>query len=65
MVELDPDSFFVYATAEGYRPDPDLTVTEWADKNRYLSSVASSEPGKWKTERHRGGGYDVVLLGIT
>ena len=51
MVELDPDSFFIYATAEGYRPDPDLTVTEWADKNRYLSSVASSEPGKWKTER--------------
>ena len=51
MVELNPDSFVIYAIAEGYRPDPDLTVTEWADKNRYLSSVASSEPGRWKTER--------------
>ena len=51
MVEVNPDSFVVYATAEAYRPDPELTVTGWADENRYLSSVASSEPGRWKTER--------------
>ena len=51
MVEVNPDSFVVYATAEAYRPDPELTVTSWADENRFLSSVASSEPGRWKTER--------------
>jgi phage terminase large subunit GpA-like protein len=28
-----------------------LTVSEWADKNRKLSSENSAEPGQWKTER--------------
>ena len=51
MLELNPDSFVIYAMAEGFKPDPPMTVTEWADKNRYLSSVASSEPGRWHTER--------------
>lgn len=32
-------------------PPPDLTVSEWADKFRFLSSEASSEPGRWKTSR--------------
>ncbi len=35
----------------GLRPDPPLKVSEWADKNRQLSTIASSEPGKWRTER--------------
>lgn len=51
MVEVNPDSFVIYAMAEGFKPDPLLTVTQWADENRYLSSVASSEPGRWHTER--------------
>ena len=51
MLELNPDSFVIYAMAEGFKPDPMLTVSEWADENRYLSSVASSEPGRWHTER--------------
>ena len=51
MLELNPDSFVIYAMAEGFKPDPLLTVTQWADENRYLSSVASSEPGRWHTER--------------
>jgi phage terminase large subunit GpA-like protein len=29
-----------------------LTVSEWADKNRWLSSKASSEPGQWRTARN-------------
>lgn len=28
-----------------------MTVTEWADEKRYLSSKGAAEPGKYKTER--------------
>ena len=34
-----------------FRPPPPLTVSEWADTYRYLSSEASAEPGKWRTSR--------------
>jgi len=37
--------------AEFFRPPADLTVSQWADKNRMLSGKASSEPGPWRTER--------------
>ena len=33
------------------KPPPRLTVSQWADKYRVLSHEASSEPGKWYTER--------------
>ena len=33
------------------RPDPDLTVSEWADQHRKLSSRASAEPGQYRTAR--------------
>jgi phage terminase large subunit GpA-like protein len=36
---------------EGLRPDPELTVSEWSDKHRRLSSKASAEPGPWRTDR--------------
>lgn len=35
----------------GMLPPEDLTVTEWAEKNRRLSSESSAEPGPWRTER--------------
>lgn len=35
----------------GLRPDPRLTVSQWADENRVLSSRASAEAGLWRTER--------------
>uniref|UniRef100_UPI003523E32B phage terminase large subunit family protein n=1 Tax=Rhodosalinus sp. K401 TaxID=3239195 RepID=UPI003523E32B len=35
----------------GLRPDPDLTVSEWADRHRKLSSRASAEPGQYRTLR--------------
>lgn len=43
----------IYATAfyAGLKPDPLLKVSEWADEFRVLSQTASSEPGKWRTER--------------
>lgn len=42
-----------YADAfrDGLRPDPALTVSEWADEHRQLSSKASAEPGSWRTDR--------------
>jgi phage terminase large subunit GpA-like protein len=33
------------AWSRGIRPDPNLTVSEWADRHRWLSSCASAEPG--------------------
>ncbi|APR98999.1 phage terminase large subunit family protein [Wolbachia endosymbiont of Folsomia candida] len=43
----------IYATAfyAGLKPDPLLKVSEWSDEYRVLSQTASSEPGKWRTER--------------
>ena len=33
------------------RAPPDLTISDWADQNRRLSSEASAEPGQWRTSR--------------
>ena len=35
----------------GIRPDADLTVSEWADQHRNLSSRSSAEPGRYRTAR--------------
>lgn len=32
-------------------PPPDLKLSEWADKYRMLSSEASAEPGRWRTDK--------------
>lgn len=32
-------------------PPPNLTVSDWADLYRRLSSEASAEPGQWRTDR--------------
>jgi phage terminase large subunit GpA-like protein len=39
------------AWSRGIRPDPDLTVSDWADRHRWLSSRASAEPGRYRTAR--------------
>lgn len=39
------------AASEAIRPDPILTVSEWADRHRFLSQRASAEPGAWRTDR--------------
>lgn len=36
---------------EALLPPPILTVSTWADENRMLSSEASSESGRWNTDR--------------
>jgi hypothetical protein len=47
------DGALIYRSAftEGLKPDPDLTVSQWADRYRMLSNKASAEPGPWRTER--------------
>jgi phage terminase large subunit GpA-like protein len=37
--------------AEAIRPDPVMTVTEWADQRRILSSESTREHGPWRTDR--------------
>ncbi|MDR2805834.1 MAG: phage terminase large subunit family protein [Dysgonamonadaceae bacterium] len=36
---------------DGLRPVSRITVSEWADKYRYLSPISSAEPGKYRTDR--------------
>lgn len=36
---------------DALRPVPDMTIWEWADANRILTSESSSEKGPWSTER--------------
>ena len=35
----------------GMKPPDDLTVTQWAERHRRLSSESSAEPGPWRTSR--------------
>lgn len=44
-------SVYSRAYAAGYKPDPLLLVSEWADRNRELSSIVTDEPGRWRTAR--------------
>ena len=39
------------AWREGLRPDPRLTVSEWAERYRMLSTKESAEPGRWRNAR--------------
>lgn len=39
------------AWTAGERPEPVLTVSQWADAHRMLSQKAASEPGPWRTAR--------------
>jgi phage terminase large subunit GpA-like protein len=45
------EQIYAAAAAAGARPDPLLTISQWADKYRTLSQRASSEPGPWRTDR--------------
>src|SRR5665811_626051 len=39
------------AFGAGLKPDPLLTLSQWADRYRTLSQRASAEPGPWRTDR--------------
>jgi len=47
----DPREVVVKSFLAGLAPDPDLTVSEWADTYRMLSKKAAAEAGLWRTER--------------
>jgi phage terminase large subunit GpA-like protein len=49
--EFDLSDFDFSFYHAGLRPDSILLVSDWADQNRILSQTASSEPGKFRTER--------------
>lgn len=51
MALADAYSLVWEAASGAIRPDPLLTVSEWADKHRFLSQRASAEPGAWRTDR--------------
>ena len=46
LTDFDGVGEILRAWGNGLRPDPDLTVSEWADRHRMLSGRASAEPGK-------------------
>jgi phage terminase large subunit GpA-like protein len=48
---FDGSEDILRAWRRGVRPDPDLTVSGWADAHRWLSSRASAEPGRYRTAR--------------
>jgi len=48
---FDGSEDILRAWCRGVRPDPDLTVSGWADAHRWLSSRASAEPGRYRTAR--------------
>ncbi len=47
MLDFDGAAEILRAWNEGLTPDPDLTVSEWADRHRMLSGRASAEPGRY------------------
>lgn len=49
--EFDGAVEILRAWGAGLTPDPDLTVSEWADRHRMLSGRASAEPGRYRTAR--------------
>lgn len=39
------------ALAGGIRPEPEITISQWAEQHRVLVQTSSAEPGKWRNER--------------
>ena len=51
LTDFDGSGEILRAWGSGLLPDPDLTVSEWADRHRMLSGRASAEPGRYRTVR--------------
>lgn len=51
LAEFDGAEEIDRAWKAGLAPDPALSVSEWADRHRFLSSRAASEPGPYRTNR--------------
>ena len=51
VVQIADPRRLVQGILDALRPEPKMTVTEWADSNRRLSSEASKEYGEYSSER--------------
>lgn len=51
LTDFDGAGEILRTWGAGLTPDPDLTVSEWADRHRMLSGRASAEPGRYRTGR--------------
>jgi len=47
----DAESFIYETGSRGLTPDKKLSVSEWADTHRILTTTGSAEPGPWRTSR--------------
>jgi len=48
---LDAAAIYLEAFNAGLRPDPNITVTQWADAYRMLPKKSAAEPGKYRSSR--------------
>ncbi len=39
------------AFADGIRPEPDVTIAEWAELHRWVSAEGSSSVGPWRNDK--------------
>ena len=46
--EGDNRGLYALAVAAGFRPDPTYTLSEWAEREYYLSQESSAEAGPWR-----------------
>lgn len=51
LADFDGAQELLAAARDGLAPDPRETVSEWADRNRVLSSSSASEAGPYRTTR--------------
>jgi phage terminase large subunit GpA-like protein len=47
---IGPAAEFIAGLIDGLKPEPRLTVAEWAQNNRILSAEESAFPGPWRNE---------------
>jgi len=52
MMDYEGAAEIERAWRDGLTPDPLLTVSEWSDRHRMLSSKASAEPGALAHQPH-------------
>ena len=45
---------------EGFRPPEKLSLSEWADRNAFLSAESSAEGGRWRTLPYQKGIMDAI-----
>lgn len=52
IVKMEPQTVKLFVVVlQKLKPPPPLTISQWADKYRVLSSESSAEPGRWHTDK--------------